>query len=218
MRINFDKALEDLNLDLVKMAGMAENSIEKSIKALKKQDALLAKEVIESDNIVDDMERAIESKCLKLLLQQQPVAKDLRFISTALKMITDIERICDQAEDIAEISLRFQGLKYIKEPIHIEEMSEIASDMVRKSIDAHVKHDIELAKNVIAMDDQVDSLFIKVRDELIELLLQNKENADQVIDFLMISKYLERIGDHAVNIAEWVIFSVTGEHKNERIL
>ncbi len=218
MRIAFDKALEDLNMDLVNMAGMAENAIEKSITALKKQDIILAKQVIQGDNAVDEMERRIEGKCLKLILQQQPVAKDLIFISTALKMITDIERICDQAEDIAEITLRFEGLKYIKEPVHIEQMSEIASDMVRKSIDAHVKHDIELAKTVIDMDDEVDSLFIVVKNELIDLAIQNKENADQVIDFLMIAKYLERIGDHAVNIAEWVIFSVTGEHKNEKIL
>jgi len=218
MRMAFDKALEDLNMDLVNMGGMAENAIEKSITALKKQDIILAKQVIQRDNAVDEMERSIEGKCLKLILQQQPVAKDLMFISTALKMITDIERICDQAEDIAEITLRFEGLEYIKEPVHIEQMSEIASDMVRKSIDAHVKHDIELAKKVIDMDDEVDSLFIIVKNELIDLAIQNKENGDQVIDFLMIAKYLERIGDHAVNIAEWVIFNITGEHKNEKIL
>ncbi len=218
MRMAFDKALEDLNMDLVNMGGMAENAIEKSITALKKQDIILAKQVIQGDNAVDEMERSIEGKCLKLILQQQPVAKDLMFISTALKMITDIERICDQAEDIAEITLRFEGLEYIKEPVHIEQMSEIASDMVRKSIDAHVKHDIELAKKVIDMDDEVDSLFIIVKNELIDLAIQNKENGDQVIDFLMIAKYLERIGDHAVNIAEWVIFNITGEHKNEKIL
>jgi phosphate transport system protein len=217
-RNNFEKALEKLNDDLVAMGNMAEEAIDKAITALKDQDTDLAMEVIDGDKAVDAMEKSIESNCLKLLLQQQPVARDLRAISTALKMITDIERICDQAADIAELSMRFKGQRYIKEPKHIIQMAETAGDMVKKGIDAYVCHDVELAKSVIQMDNIVDDLFDIIKHELIELAVSSKDNADQVIDFLMIAKYLERIGDHAENIADWVIFSVTGTHKNERII
>lgn len=220
----FDRALEKLNNDLIAMGSMAEEAIDKAITALRTQDEELARTVMEGDKDVDGLEKAIESNCLKLLLQQQPVARDLRMISTALKMITDIERICDQAADIAEISLRFKGKTYIKEPKHIIQMADTASEMVKKGIDAYVLHDIELAKKVIEMDDIVDDLFVVIKNELIELAQHYgntekiREDADQIIDFLMIAKYLERIGDHAENIADWVIFSVTGTHKNERII
>jgi len=217
-RNNFERALEKLNDDLIAMGNMAEEAIEKAITALKDQNTELAMEVIDGDKTVDALEKSIESNCLKLLLQQQPVARDLRAISTALKMITDIERICDQAADIAELSMRFKGQKYIKEPKHIIQMAETASEMVKKGIDAYVFHDVELAKSVIQMDNIVDDLFDIIKHELIDLAVNSKENADQVIDFLMIAKYLERIGDHAENIADWVIFSVTGTHKNERII
>jgi phosphate transport system protein len=213
----FERALEKLNNDLIAMGNMAEEAIDQAIAAFRTQDTELAQSVIAGDKNVDDLEKIIESNCLKLLLQQQPVARDLRMISTALKMITDIERICDQAGDIAELSLRFKGKTYIKEPTHIIAMAEVASDMVKKGIDAYVCHDMDLAKKVIEMDNIVDDLFVKIKNELIELARSN-EDADQIIDFLMIAKYLERIGDHAENIADWVIFSVTGTHKNERII
>jgi phosphate transport system protein len=214
----FERSLKQLHDDLVAMGNMAEEAIDKAIRALMHQDRELAAEVASYEKTVDAMEKSIESHCLKLLLQQQPVARDLRAISTALKMITDIERICDQAEDIAEISVRFFGQTYIKEPKHIMQMAGIARDMLTKSIDAYICQDVALAKKVIEMDDAVDDLFNTVKDELVEFMVKDKNNMDQVIDFLMIAKYLERIGDHAENIADWVIFSVTGIHKDERII
>lgn len=218
MRNRFEKELDQLNLDLIRMGAMAEDAISKAFIALKQQDPDLADVIISADEMVDDLERNIESRCMRLILQQQPVAKDLRMISTILKMITDIERICDQAADIASLAKGFCGKAFIKEPKHILQMASITSDMVKKSIDAYVKQDIELAQSVIAMDDLIDELFDTVRDELIELAIQNKEEFDQIVDFLMIAKYYERIGDHAENIGEWVIFSVTGVHKEQRIL
>ncbi|MEI6602264.1 MAG: phosphate signaling complex protein PhoU [Clostridia bacterium] len=218
MRQSFDKELELLNLDIIKMGSMIEDSIDKAIIVLKKQDAEMAEAAIKYDDAIDEMERIIESKCLKLLLHQQPVARDLRLISTALKIITDMERIGDHAADISEIFLRIGEEQYIKQLEHIPEMGDVAAKMVRLSVDAFVKRDITLAEQVIAMDDQVDALFNELKADLTELMIQDKKNIDQAVDFLLIAKYLERIGDHAENIAEWVIFSVTGEHKNTRIM
>ena len=152
---------------------------------------------------------------MKLLLQQQPVAKDLRVISSALKMITDMERIGDQASDISEITIQLAKQKYIKELKTIQEMAKEATLMLVKSIEAFVNKDIVLAGEVIGKDDRVDDLFTEVKRELIQLISENTDNGEQATDFLMIAKYLERIGDHATNIAEWVIFSITGEHKTE---
>jgi len=218
MRQSFDKELELLNLDIIKMGSMIEDAIDKAIIVLKKQDEEMAEAAIKYDYAINEMERIIESKCLKLLLHQQPVAGDLRLISTALKIITDMERIGDHAADISEIFLRIGKEQYIKELEHIPEMGDVASKMVRLSVDAYVKRDIELAENVIAMDDEVDKLFNVLKTDLTEFMIKDKSNIDQAIDFLLIAKYLERIGDHAENIAEWVIFSVTGEHKHTRII
>ena len=218
MRNNFDKQLEDLNLELIRMGSMIEDAIDKSITVLKTQNESMALEAIAYDNAIDEMERIIERKCLKLLLHQQPVAKDLRLISTALKIITDMERIGDHAADISEIFLRMKDEQYIKQLVHIPEMGDVASKMVKLSVDAFVKKDIELAERVIKMDDKVDLLFNILKNDLCEIMINDKSNIDQAIDFLLIAKYLERIGDHAENIAEWVIFSVTGEHKNQRII
>lgn len=213
MRGRFDKELENLNLELIKMGGLIENSIETSVKALINQDLSLVKKVNEYEAEIDEMEKTIESHCLKLLLQQQPVASDLRLISTALKMITDMERIGDNAEDIAEISVYMVNQKFIKNLVHIPQMAEATIGMVRKSIDAFVNKDKELALEVCASDDIVDNLFTIIKNELIEKIQEDKNNGEQAIDLLMIAKYFERIGDHAENIAEWVIFSITGEHK-----
>lgn len=218
LRNNFEKELENLNLDIIKMGSMIEDSIDKAIIVLKKQDIKMANAAIEDDDAIDEMERLIESKCLKLLLHQQPVARDLRLISTALKIITDMERIGDHAADISEIFLRMAEEQYIIKLHYIPEMGDIVSKMVRLSVDAFVKRDIRLAEKVIAMDDEVDNLFNVLKHNLSDLMINDKSNIDQAIDFLLISKYLERIGDHAENIAEWVIFSVTGEHKNKRII
>ncbi|MEE1247809.1 MAG: phosphate signaling complex protein PhoU [Lachnospiraceae bacterium] len=216
MRNRFDRELIHLNDELIEMGSLIEKAIEKAISALVNQDAELARETIMMDEEIDDKEREIEHLCLKLLLQQQPVAKDLRVISSALKMITDMERIGDQASDISEITLQLADKKYIKELETIQNMAKEASVMLVKSIEAFVNKDVVLAGEVIGKDDVVDDLFMKVKNELIELISRNTDNGEQATDFLMIAKYLERIGDHATNIAEWVIFSITGEHKSEK--
>ncbi|NLB32928.1 MAG: phosphate signaling complex protein PhoU [Tissierellia bacterium] len=215
MRNRFDQELDKLNLEIIKMGGLIENAIEFSAKALINQDLSLIKKVNELESEIDDMEKTIESHCLKLLLQQQPVASDLRIISTALKMITDMERIGDNAEDIAEIARFIVDQKFIKDLVHIPQMAEATISMVKRSVDAFVNKDKELAEEVCKSDDIVDNLFQVVKEELIEKIQENKSNGEQAIDLLMIAKYLERIGDHAENIAEWVIFSITGKHQGD---
>lgn len=212
MRSRFDKELDLLNKELIEMGNLIESSIKVAITALDEQNIELAKRVIENDKEIDNMERTIEQRCLRLLIQHQPVAKDLRFISAALKMITDMERIGDQAADISEISIRLAEETYLKELIHIPQMAEATIKMVKNSIDSFVNRDIILVKKVIAYDDIVDELFDIIKNELVELIIQDINYKEQSIDFLMIAKYLERIGDHAQNIAEWVYFAITGEH------
>ena len=217
MRNRFDKELDLLNNELIEMGSLVERAIENAVKTLITKDIEIAKKVIESDDEIDTMEKAIENRCFKMLLQQQPVAGDLRLISSALKMITDIERIGDQAQDIAEITLMVANETYIKDITHLPEMAKATIKMVRESIDAFVDKDVELAKKVIEYDDVVDNLFDIIKDELINLIRENVENGEQAINLLMIAKYLERIGDHAQNIAEWVVFSITGEHIGKRM-
>jgi len=207
----FDEQLAVLNNKLLEMGALIEKSIIMTSQALLEQDIELAKKVIEQEDDIDQVEKDIESLCLKLLLQQQPVAGDLRFISSALKMIADMERIGDQAADISEIVVMMNRAPYVQELIHIPQMAEATVKMVTKSIDAYVKKDLELAQSVIEYDDVVDNLFDKVRADLIELIRSDNPNSEQVIDLLMIAKYFERIGDHATNIAEWVVFSITGK-------
>ena len=217
MRNRFDKELDLLNNELIEMGSLVERAIENAVKTLITKDIEIAKKVIESDDEIDTMEKTIENRCFKMLLQQQPVAGDLRLISSALKMITDIERIGDQAQDIAEITLMVANETYIKDITHLPEMAKATIKMVRESIDAFVDKDVELAKKVIEYDDVVDNLFDIIKDELINLIRENVENGEQAINLLMIAKYLERIGDHAQNIAEWVVFSITGEHIGKRM-
>ena len=213
MRSRFNEDLEKLNTSLVEMGSMIEYAIEAASKALVNRDMQLADEVIHLDRKTDDMEREIEALCLKLLLQQQPVARDLRVISAALKMITDMERISDQAADIAEIVTMLSGQPYIKPLFHAPEMAKNAIWMVQNAINAFITHDLTLAEAVIAHDDIVDDLFDTIKNELIGLIGQDAANGEQALDLLMIAKYMERIGDHAVNIAEWVEFSITGNHR-----
>lgn len=212
VRHSFDKELEHLQDLMVRMAGLVEESIENSILALKKQDIDLAKQVYESDDAIDDLESRIEKVCINLIARQQPLAKDLRTISTALKIITDMERIADHAADISELTIRMADMKYIKPLVDIPLMAELAKKMVIKSIDAYIKQDITLAKEVCDGDDAVDDLFSKIVLELINIMKNNPETVEQATDFMFIVKYLERIGDHATNIAEWVVFNVTGSH------
>jgi len=214
VRKKYDEQLELLGNMLVEMGALVETAIARATQALKAQDIEQAKKAIAYDKEVDQKERDIEQLCLKLLLQQQPVASDLRFISAALKMITDMERIGDQAADIAEIAIILTGTPYIKELEHVPQMAEATVKMVSNSIDAFVAKDLELAISVIKYDDVVDNLFNTIRSELVELIRDNRSNAEQAMDLLMIAKYFERIGDHAENIAEWVVFSITGKHKD----
>lgn len=218
MRSRFDSELEALNLDLIKMGSLIENAIEIAVKALMEKDPSLAHQAMAFDNEIDEMEKTIERRCLKLLLQQQPVAKDLRAISTALKMITDMERIGDQAADISEITLRIVDQDYSEKLEHIPLMAQATIKMVKDSIDAFVDNDKVKVDNVIASDDIVDNLFNKVKEDLITTISKNPADGELAIDMLMIAKYFERIGDHAVNIAEWVMFSITGVHKKTKVL
>ena len=213
MRNRFDSQLEKLNLELITMGALCEDAISASVKALLDGDDTLTEKVFAADAEIDQKERDIEAICMKLLLQQQPVAGDLRVISSALKMISDMERIGDQASDIAEIA-KFVKNSDVKSKIHIKDMAAAAIKMVTDSVESFVKKDIELASAVMKYDDKVDNLFDCVKDELVRLIAADSENGEYCIDLLMIAKYLERIGDHAVNIAEWVEYSITGAHRN----
>ena len=213
MRNRFDQQLEQLNNHLLEMGALIERSIENATQALIRQDVDAAKTAIAADQEVDHKEREIESLCLKLLLQQQPVAKDLRLISAALKMITDMERIGDQAADISGIVCYIADQAYIKELVHLPQMGRNAIAMVTGSLDAYVNKDLELARRVMGMDDAIDNLFDIVKNELIEHIRSDASSGSQAIDLLMIAKYYERIGDHAQNIAEWVEYALTGKHK-----
>ena len=214
MRSRFDEQLAILNRELIEMGALCEEAIALAAKALTDKDKTMAAKVAAMDAEIDQKERNIESMCLKLLLQQQPVARDLRQISAALKMITDMERIGDQAEDISEIVITLDG-QYAENSALLKGMVESAIQMVTESVDAYVKRDTALAHKVIEMDDIVDDYFDQVKAELISKIAGEPADGEYALDLLMIAKYLERIGDHAVNIAEWVIFSVTGKHGEE---
>lgn len=216
MRNRFDEQLERLNNDMVHMGELCETAINNATTALKEGNQELANEVVRFDDQIDQMEREIESICLKLLLQQQPVARDLRQISAALKMITDMERIGDQAADIGEIIVSEKKDAQVDIPMIIQ-MSEAAAKMVRDSVEAYVKKDLALAGGVIEADDRVDLLFEGVKTKLIQRIAENAEDGRHAIDLIMVAKYLERIADHATNIAKWVEFSITGVHKGESL-
>ena len=218
MRSRFDEQLALLHNSLIEMGALVERAIAGATKALMMQDANIAKEIIAGEYMVDEKEKEIESLCFKLLLNQQPVARDLRQVSTALKMITDIERIGDQAADISELCIFLSTQEYIKKLEHIPRMAEETIKMVSGSIDAFVQKDVALAQAVIDNDDVVDSLYTTVKTDLIALVHEDVRHGEQAFDLLQIAKYYERIGDHAVNIAEWVIFSITGKHKDQQML
>ena len=214
MRNRFDQQLEKLNVELVTMGALCEDALTYAIKALFDRESDMAERAEEAEKQIDQMEREIEAICMRLLLQQQPVARDLRVISSALKMIGDMERIGDQAADIAEI------VKYLKDSEvpnlgHLREMSDFAAGMVTASINSFVRQDLDLAKKVILDDDVVDGYFEKVKEALIGIIAEGDRDGAFLLDILMIAKYIERIGDHATNIAEWVVYSITGQHPEE---
>ena len=215
MRNRFERQLSELNNELIQMGSMIEHAIEMGISALVRQDVEKAKKAIAYDEEIDGQEKTVESLCMKLLLQQQPVAKDLRLISAALKMITDMERIGDHAADISEMTILMSDATYERSAINIdlvESMAKETTDMVIMC--GRIRHkDLELARTVIAQDDVVDDLFADFKQQLIKKINENVKNGEQATDMLMVAKYFERIGDHATNIAEWVIYSITGEHE-----
>lgn len=215
MRNKFDEQLKTLNEELTQMGFLVEKAIKNAVNALETGNDSLAEDAISFDKEIDKKEKDIESLCLRLLLQQQPVARDLRQISAALKMITDMERIGDMASDIAEIEKSYdqKDMKYVKELYHIPQMADAAIEMVNKSVEAYVKKDEQLAFKVIDSDDLVDNLFTSVKNDLIELIRKDPKSGDSSMDLLMVAKYFERIGDHATNIAEWVLFSLNVNFK-----
>ena len=217
MRETFEHKLGKLNNDLIRMGGMIEEAIASAITALRDSDAVLAKKVVDGDRAVDEEEKNIESQCLSIILREQPVARDLRKVSAALKMVTDMERIADNAADIAEISLTADVSAIMHIVREIQTMSEKVIIMVSHSIDSFVTTDMELANETIKADDEVDELFVSIRNRIVELI-KSEHCSDVAVDALMIVKYLERIADHAVNICEWVEFFKTGEYKNTRII
>ena len=211
MRNRFDEQLNTLNNELITMGALCEEAISSAVKLLIDNDVKVKENVLDADKQIDQKERDIETLCMKLLMQQQPVASDLRIISSALKMISDMERIGDQASDIAEIAEYAYG-SGMESETHIADMARATIQMVTDSIDSFVKKDVDLAHTVIEHDNIVDDLFDKVKSELISAIENKAANAEALIDLLMIAKYFERIGDHAENIAEWVIYSITGKH------
>lgn len=217
MRNRFDEQLEQLNIQLIKMGALCEESIACAVKALfDEKTAEMIDKVNDNETETDHLEHDIEALCMKLLLHQQPVAKDLRSVSSALKMISDMERIADQSQDIAEIA-GFVHSTDLAAKVHISDMANEAISMVTMSVDSYVKKDVKLAQAAIDADDKVDARFIEVKQELIRLVRSNAEEAEYFMDLLMAAKYLERIADHATNIAEWVLYSITGERKGTHI-
>lgn len=212
MRDRFEEELLELNNNLICMGSLCERAIIQSVEAFLIGDQNYIKKAIKVENQIDSIEKNIEQQCLRLILQQQPVAKDLRVISAALKMITDLERIGDQALDIAELT---QVTKDSSTSIYIPKMAKEVVFMVTKSIESFVKDDIEIAKSVIQHDDIVDELFSKAKKDIINDIKKDGFDPEVMLDLLMISKYLERIADHSTNIAEWVVFSITGKHESE---
>lgn len=217
-RPKYDDELQDLSTELIKMGATAAQAIEKAMKAIKDSDKELAKEIIEGDRVINDMEKDIEHRCLRLILKQQPVARDLRKVSTAIKMVTDIERIGDAASDIAEITIHLDECDFQDIKNAVLNMAETAKNMVVSAIDAYVEENMILALNTIKQDDIVDECFLSIRRELSKRLIANEHEMDVIMDYLMIIKYLERVGDHAVNVCEWVQFYMTGVHNDEKIV
>lgn len=208
MRSKFDEQLHLLNQEMMQMGSMIEDSIQKAINALIDQNVELAKKIMDNDTQIDHEQKKIENLCFNLLMQQQPVAKDLRVISAAMKMVTDMERIGDHAADISEMTILMSKTKYIPNLEHINRMASETVQMLIRSIEAYVEKDMKKAVDVIASDDVVDDLFDKNKAELIEQIQRDPQSAESAADMLMVAKYFERIGDHATNIAEWVIFAL----------
>ncbi len=215
-RRQFDEQLEELKELLIEMGNLNCEAIEDAVTALETQDVVLAKRTKAVESAVDEKEQQIERLCLKLILKQQPVASDLLFVTSAMKMITDMERIADQAVDISELVIKMSKLPYADSVKEISEMADRVQEMVRSAARSFVERSGELAKEVCRSDDAVDDLFDTIKKKLTGIVhkeIEEDDNGEQALDLLMVAKYLEKIGDHASNIAEWVLFMLTGEHK-----
>lgn len=216
-RDNFENELASLNTEIINMGAFVENAIKSSISAFRNNDIELCKKIIADDKKVNEFEKNIESKCLWLIAREQPIASDLRNITTALKIVTDMERIGDHAEDIAHITLKMKNENTFANSSHIPQMSKIVIEMLQNAITAYINSDFELAKKTEDKDDEVDEYFNIIKKEIIEIFKNKPQDIDSAINFLLVIKYMERIADHAVNICEWVEFSKTGEYKNIQI-
>lgn len=210
-RLKYVTELKSLKLNLLKLCSTVSNQIQKAVNSLLQYDIELAKQVAEEDDIIDQMEHEIEKQCMNILLKEQPVAKDFREVFATLKMITDLERIGDQAEDIARLVMSLSGKNVVKKFNYISEMTEVTLEMVTGSVNAFIKDDLLIAEQVVKKDDILDELFIKVRGELSEKIKKNEDHADDIINIIMVAKYLERIGDHAVNLCEWTKYYEVGQ-------
>lgn len=215
MRSKFDEQLRQLNNEMTMMSTMIEKAIQDTIEAFFNQDAETAKRIMSEDALVDQEQKKIENICFQLLIQQQPVARDMRTITAAMKMVTDMERIGDQAADIAELTVMLADHPYVLKADNIKQMSAETTIMLLQAIEAYVERDIVKAQAVIDHDDIVDALFLKVKADLIETIRNYPDQGEQAADLLMVNKYLERIGDHATNIGEWVIFSLDDHKERE---
>ncbi|MCR5295065.1 MAG: phosphate signaling complex protein PhoU [Lachnospiraceae bacterium] len=216
MRVKFDEQLRLLNREMLEMGGMIEKAIQETIDAFFKQDVEKARQIMKDDELVDQEQKKIENMCFQLLIQQQPVARDLRTITAAMKMVTDMERIGDHAADISELTIMVAGSSGLQNGEHLKKMAAETVQMLLEAVEAYVERDIKKARRVIAHDDIVDELFVKVKADLILVMRTNSEIAEYAADLLLVNKYLERIGDHATNIAEWVIFSIDDHSGGEK--
>ncbi|MBO5094596.1 MAG: phosphate signaling complex protein PhoU [Lachnospiraceae bacterium] len=217
-RITFEHALEDLRVSLEEMGEHVENLYERMFLAIGAGDDTAVRSIMKEDRVVNDMERQIEAKCLTLITKQQPVAKDLRVISASLKIVNDLERIGDQISDIGELALRFAGMDIFRYSPHLAAMADAAKEQMRSAVECFLSRDMDAAKDVIAGDDLIDELFNKVKSDIVRFLRKGEFPEDECIDTMMIAKYLEKIGDHAVAVAEWECFQETGNIRNTRLL
>lgn len=210
----FNESLQTLNEQLISMGILTEKAIDDAIVALKKDDKELAKKVYENDDTIDDMEKEIEIMCINIIATQQPIASDLRLVTAVLKIITDLERIADHASDMSEIVMHLDNQRKILDIEPLEKMALVAKSMVKDAVDSYVKRDLTLAKAVCERDDEIDNMFHKVVFMLQNLMALDKANIPVATDYIFITKYLERVGDHTTNIAEWVVFELTGKHEH----
>lgn len=213
-RESFHGELHQLQQDLLRMGTLVEETIYKAVNSLKNRDVALAREVVAGDDVIDRMETDIEQRCLQLIALQQPLARDLRAIGTALKIITDLERMADHAVDIAKVTLRLEGQTLIKPLVDIPRMAEIARSMLRDSLKAYVNRDVDLAMEMIKRDHEVDHLYNQIFRELLTFMIEDPKTITQATYLIFVAQFLERIGDHATNLGEWILYMVTGERKD----